>query len=79
MFNKLIKFYKNPIEKSSDKLAFILHKKDINSFALFASPKSKRVSVIITYSNKHNDMTVRYEGSTLDEIMDKIESDTLKE
>ncbi len=80
MFNKLIKFYKNPTnEKLFDRLSFILHKKDINSFSLFAHPKSKHVSVIISFYNKHNDITVRYEGSTLDEIMDKIESDTLKE
>ena len=71
---KLIKFYKNPMK--SDKLAFILDKKDIKSVALYVYPK--HVSAVITFTNKHN-MTVMYEGSTLDEIMDKIESDTLKE
>lgn len=76
MFNKLIKFYQNPIK--SDRFAFILDKKDIDSFALYAFPKSKHVSAVITFTGKHN-MAVRYEGSTLDEIMDKIESDTLKE
>lgn len=80
MFNKLIKFYKKPInQKSSDRLAFILHKKDINSFALYAHPKLNSVSVVIMFKTQHNDMTVRYEGTTLDEIMDKIEYDTLKE
>jgi hypothetical protein len=79
MFNKLFKHIKPSSQKSTDRLSFILDKKDINSFALFAHPKLNNVSVVIMFKKKNNDITVRYEGSTLDEIMDKIEYDTMKE
>jgi hypothetical protein len=79
MFNKLFKHIKPSSQKSTDRLSFILDKKDINSFALFANPKLNNVSVVIRFEKKNTDVTVRYEGETLDEIMDKIECDTLKE
>lgn len=78
MFNKLFKYIK-PINKPSDKLAFILDKKDIYSYVLFVYPKSNNISIVITFENNHKSHTVRYEGLSLDEIINKIEHDNLKE